>query len=122
MGVPFSLNSRTAVLPAEGYVEHSQVYGDEWHTIGIFLRSNSAPGAADGAFRVWMDDQPLMDTEYFPWIGAGGEQDAHWNVVAVGGNDFYRFNLDENAPISERERWYAIDDIVVLSRLPARLQ
>ena len=53
-----------------------------------------------------------------PWIGEGGDINAKWNSLGIGGNDYYKFNLDDSSPLSERERWFAIDDFLVLDGVP----
>jgi hypothetical protein len=105
-------------LPSEGTVFHNQVFGDEWHKLGFFVKLNSAPGVQDGVLQHWFDNQLILNMTTVPWIGTGGSMDAKWNGFSIGGNDYTKFNLDPNADISLRERWYAIDNILVLDLPP----
>ena len=107
-------------LPTSGTVYHDQVYGDVWHKMGFFVKLNSSPGTKDGQLKFWLDDVPLINMNEIAWIASGGDMNARWNSIGLGGNDFYRFNLDAGAPISERERWYAIDNIQIFDELPFR--
>ncbi len=114
--IPDLLNG--GYLPKEGTVWHEQVFSDKWHELAFYVKLNSAPGVQDGILRHWFDGKLIISMPKVPWIGTGGNMNAKWNSISFGGNDFYRFNLDKNAPLSERERWYAIDDVVISSKLP----
>jgi len=81
---------------------------------------NSDPGVQDGVFKHWIDGKLIIDMNSVPWIGDGGDINAKWNSVGIGGNDYYKFNLDESASIMERERWFAIDDFLVLDDFPVK--
>lgn len=97
---------------------HNQVWGDIWHTIGIHVKLNSDLGIQDGVFQFWLDGQKIVSMKQIAWIGLGGSMSAKWNSVSFGGNDSYHFNTDDKAPYSDRERWYAFDDIKVYNKLP----
>lgn len=106
------------LLPSSGTVFHNQVYGDKWHKLAFYLKQNSSPGVQDGELKFWMDEQLLVDMNGIPWVGPNGSMDAKWNGVILGGNEAYAFNTDTNAPISARERWFAIDDLVISDQVP----
>ncbi len=108
------------LLPRSGTVYHSQVYGDKWHKMAFYLKQNTYPGNQDGQLKFWLDDQLLIDMNQIPWIGPNGSMDAKWNSVGFGGNSIFNFNPNENAPISEHERWFAIDDIVIADSIPGQ--
>ncbi len=108
------------ILPDTGSIEHNQVYGDVWHTVEYFVKLNSSPNAVDGEFKFWLDEQPLIDMKMIPWIGSNGSMGAKWNRVLFGGNGIFDFNTNSDAPVTARERWVAIDDIIVLDGLPKK--
>ncbi len=105
-------------LPSEGSVDHAQVYGNIWHTYEYYVKLNSSPGVADGQFKFWLDGQPLVDMRQIPWISQNGSMNAKWNRVIFGGNGTFDFNTNTSDPVTARERWVAIDEILVLDRLP----
>lgn len=98
---------------------HDQVWGDTWHTVGIHVKLNSSAGVQDGIFQYWLDGEKMVSMLKVPWIGEGGDINATWNSLSFGGNDKYHFK--EDGLLSERERWYAIDDIEVYNILPEGL-
>lgn len=99
---------------------HNQVFGAEWHLMEFYLKLNSAPGIQDGVFKHWIDGELVVNMLQMPWIGAAGSINAKFNIVALGGNDRYHFDL-VGAPV-DRERWYSIDNLVIMSALPVELQ
>jgi len=105
-------------IPSEGLVFHNQIYSSQWHRLGFYFELNSSPGIQDGILKFWFDGSLIIDMQQIPWIGNDGSMAAQWNNISFGGNDKYHFNLDESAAISERERWYAIDDIQILDAIP----
>lgn len=105
-------------LPEEGLAFHKQVYGDSWNTLEFFFKLNTSPGTNDGIFKFWLNGIEIVDMDKIAWIGSDGDITAKWNTVGIGGNDRYHFNLDVNAEVSDRERWYAIDNFLVLDSLP----
>jgi len=106
-------------LPVSGIVSHNQVYGHAWHKMGFYAKLNSAPGIADGAYTYLLDDQVILDLKQIPWIGEGGSMDAKWNNIMIGGNEFLNFaSIPDDAPLPERERWFAIDNIKVYRTMP----
>ncbi len=119
-GLPDLLNGGT--IPSSGTVEHDQVYGDVWHTMELYVKLNSAPTVNDGILRVRIDGRDIIDMSEIPWIGANGSMDARWNSVSFGGNGRYLWNTRSGDPVSDRERWVAIDDILIRDSLPAALR
>ncbi len=105
------------VLPNAGTVWHEQVYGDIWHKLEFYVKLNSAPSVNDGIFRFTLDDEMIIDMDEIPWIGRNGSMDARWNSVAFGGNGKYNWNSSGGFDAS-RERWIAIDNIVIRNSLP----
>lgn len=97
-----------------GIVSHDDVYGNEWHKVEFFIQMNSAPGAMDGIIVQWLDDQLIFKNTKMPWMGNESEGGRKFNVVAIGGNDFFRSYPNED----KHEEWYAIDDIEMRSSLP----
>ncbi|NOY92753.1 MAG: hypothetical protein GXP55_16305 [Deltaproteobacteria bacterium] len=104
-------------LPDTGTVWHDQVYGDIWHHLEFYVKLNSAPSVNDGIFQFTLDGQKIIDMNEIPWIGRNGTMDAKWNSVLFGGNGKYNWNSSGGFDAS-RERWIAIDDIVIRNSLP----
>jgi len=103
-------------VPPSGVVYHNQVFGDSWHTMEYYLKLNSAEGVADGVFRHWIDGELIIDMDKIAWIGDGGNMNAKWNTISIGGNDRYHFNLTGEP--KDRERWYSIDNLEVHDSIP----
>jgi chitinase len=82
---------------------------DNWHTITLYGKLNSAPGVADGVSRFWVDGKLIYQNAGIAWLEAGSDRSIGWNIIAVGGNAFNSFG----ASSSQAEQWYALDDIVV---------
>jgi hypothetical protein len=114
--LPDLLNGGWLSASPDAIVWHNQVLGDVWHVVEFHFKLNSAPGVRDGIFQHWLDGQKLVDMRGMPWIGTSGSMDAKWNSFSIGGNDHFQFNM--TGPLSDRERWYAIDDIAVHSTAP----
>jgi len=59
----------------------------KWHSYEFRLKMNSAPGAADGAWELWIDGG--TDTAHHflrsgvPWVGSTGSVTPGWNWVTV---------------------------------------
>lgn len=111
-----TLKSLTSGDFLSGIVTHDDVYGSEWHKIEFFVQMNSAPGIRDGVIMQWIDDQLIFRNTKMPWMGAESEGGRKFNVVAFGGNDFFRSYPNE----AKYEEWYAIDDILIADELPSR--
>ena len=116
--IPDLINGGVIPSGPNDIVFHDQVFGDQWNKYAFYLELNSAPGVQDGVFKLWINDRPIVSMVQIPWIGINGDIDAKWNSVAFGGNEAFLFNIDAAAPISERERWAAIDNILVLDEIP----
>tara|TARA_R110002072_G_scaffold218265_1_gene375979 strand:+ start:7497 stop:8582 length:1086 start_codon:yes stop_codon:yes gene_type:complete len=99
---------------------HNQVFGNKWNKLEFYFELNSASGVQDGEFKHWINGQKIIDMNQIPWIGVEGDMNAKWNMFAIGGNDRFHFDL-EGVP-SQRERWYAIDNIEVYDDLPADMK
>jgi len=97
-----------------GIVTHDDVYGSKWHKIEFYVEMNSAPGVRDGAAMQWIDDQLVFKNTQIPWMGFESEGGRKFNVVALGGNDFFRFYPNDDG----HEEWYAIDDIEIHDSIP----
>jgi hypothetical protein len=100
---------------------HDQIYGpgDSWSKVGFYVKMNSAVGVTDGIFRQWLNDKQIFQSVTIPWIRSSETEDenAKWNLVGVGGNDF--FQIYPNA--DRREEWYSIDDLVIRDSIPQEL-
>lgn len=98
-------------------VEHAQVFGESehWTKMGFYVKMNSEVDATDGIFRQWLNDEQIMNITTIPWIRASDQNTAiGWNLVEIGGNDFFKVYPDED----RRQEWYAIDDLLILDGLP----
>ena len=104
------------ILP--GTIEMSQVYGSAWNKIELYVKMNSGAAIADGVLKQWINDQLCFQNTEMSWQGNGNAGNRQWNVVAIGGNDFF----EEYPASSAVEEWYAIDDIEVHNALPVERQ
>ncbi len=98
-------------------VEHKQVFGraGEWTKVAFYVRMNSAPNAEDGTLMQWFDDELIFQNHQIPWVrGDRTTEMVKWNVVAIGGNDF--FQAYDNSQM--HEEWYAIDDVEIHDEIP----
>src|SRR5690554_5746739 len=111
---PLDLNSSSTV-------QHDQIFGEgpNWTKLAFYVKMNSKPDANDGVFRQWLNDKQIFNIETIPWVRSvdGREISAKWNLVAIGGNDFFQIYENE----LRHEEWYAIDDIVIRSSIPQDL-
>jgi len=104
-----------------GTIDHDQLFGagDAWTKLGFFVKMNSSPGETDGEARQWINDEQCFVSTKIPWIrpSATKDENAKWNIVAIGGNDFF-----QTYPNSDRrEEWYSIDDLVIRDSIPQEL-
>lgn len=97
-----------------GLVTHEEIYGSDWNKVEFFVKMNSAPGAMDGIFKQWINDQLVFSNESMPWQGNQSRGGRKWNVFAIGGNDFFQ-EYDNSL---RHEEWYAIDDVLIMSSMP----
>ena len=115
------ITSKTLDMNSTSAVEHDQIFGAgaSWTKVAFYVRLNSKPDVTDGVFRQWINDSQIFNVETIPWIRSvdGREVPAKWNLVAVGGNDFFQIYENE----LRHEEWYAIDDIVIRSSIPQDL-
>ena len=102
-------------------ISHDQVYGPggAWTKMAFYVKMNSSPGAKDGIFRQWMNGVQIFNSTTIPWVRptSSGNEMVKWNLVAIGGNDFFQTypNTDR------REEWYSIDDVVIRTDIPSDL-
>ncbi|WP_200369471.1 hypothetical protein [Marinobacter sp. DY40_1A1] len=112
------LNGGLIDLNSPSIVKHDQVFGpgDSWTKIGIFVKMNSAPGLKDGVFQQWLNDEQVFISTTIPWIrpSVTETENAQWNLVAIGGNDFFQIYPNE----AQHEEWYAIDDLIIRDDVP----
>lgn len=121
--IPDKLNGGFISKDINYYPSHEQIYGPAgtWTKLGFFLKLNSAPGVKDGEFKQWLDDQLILETNKVTWVDSNpGNLLPKFNVVAIGGNDFWRSDIWTNA--DQREEWYSIDDFVIRADIPESLQ
>lgn len=113
---------------AEGIVTHDMVWGPpaegQWTKLAFFVKMNSAPDAADGVFMQWRDDLLVLKSEEVQWMRPNSENImVKWNAIAIGGNDYiggeYPHPTYPNE--AEHEEWYAIDDFMMSTEIPATL-
>lgn len=111
---------RGGVIPKsiDYYPSHPEIYGPPgtWTKYAFYVKMNSAPGRRDGVFKQWLDDQLVLETNKVTWVDSNSSNKmVKWNVVAIGGNDFWRASFT-NA--DRREEWYAIDDLLIATTPP----
>lgn len=91
-------------------VSHEQVFGGgtTWTKIAFFVKMNSAPGVNDGIAKQWINDVQVFNNTSINWVKPTDHNTMpKWNVVLIGGNDFFQEYDNE----LRHEEWYAIDDI-----------
>ncbi|HAM35669.1 MAG TPA: hypothetical protein DEB40_07885 [Elusimicrobia bacterium] len=104
----------SANIPPSTDDQRLGIFDGNWHTIEHHVKLNSAPGVSDGIYQYWYDGYLLADLSNVQWIGAGGNINAGWNWVALGGNAFNNYmNITDSAYQPGAEQWYAIDDVIV---------
>ncbi len=102
----------------DGVVEDEQVHGNAWMHVAFYVKMNTGIGVKDGILSQWINGQRILHNESIPWVKANSENKmVKWNVVAIGGNDF--FNLYPNEQL--HEEWYSIDDVYIASEIPSDL-
>lgn len=103
-------------------IHHDQIFGpgDSWTKMAFYVKMNSAPDVQDGVFRQWLNDRQILKLDTIPWIrsSSGGDNNAKWNLIAIGGNDFFQIYPNE----MRHEEWYSIDDLVVRTSIPEHLE
>lgn len=120
--LPDRVNGGYIPLDPSVTISHDQIFGpgDSWTKMAFYVKMNSKPDATDGIFRQWINDEQIFNVTTIPWIRSSSSEDenAKWNLVAIGGNDF--FQTYDN---SERhEEWYSIDDVVIRNDIPESLK
>lgn len=102
-------------------ISHNQIFGPggSWTKMAFFVKMNSSPGANDGVFKQWLNGEQILNVTTIPWIRPSSteNQNAKWNLVAIGGNDFFQ-TYDNSV---RREEWYSIDDVVIRTDIPSDL-
>jgi hypothetical protein len=92
-----------------------QTLGDgEFHKLNFYVEMDSAPGAGDGKYEMWLDDileQQVLD---IPWRQAGDPTNIGWNEVSIGGN----INNFKDAPVNTDEQWYQVSDLKIWNGKP----
>ena len=118
---PVTMIDRTTgqTLNATGTITHDQIYGyNEWNTIEVYVKMNSAPGVEDGVLKQWINGQLTFFNSNIPWMTSTSSGGRLWNSVSFGGN--HAFDTYPNG--SAVEEWAAIKDIEVYDRLPGDMQ
>lgn len=104
-----------------GYITFEQFIADgKWHRVEVHLKGNSAMGAEDGIYELWVDRDVIVSRNNIAWADSVYEEACAncinpprnfvgWNWVSIGGN---QFNIAYSAD-THMEQWYAIDDIVI---------
>lgn len=117
--IPDKLNGGYLSKNIDDYPNHKQIYGPAgtWTKYAFYVKMNSAPGVRDGIFKQWLDDQLVLETNKVTWVDSNSANKmVKWNVVAIGGNDFWRGSYSNS---DRREEWYAIDDVLIATKPPA---
>jgi len=99
-------------------VTHDQVFGSTYNKVAFFVKMNSAPDVKDGVCKQWFNDERIFSNEQIAWVGPTSQPMPKWNDVAIGGNDFFSERPNNEA----YQDWYAIDDIVCSTDIPAGLE
>lgn len=109
-----------STLSTSGVATHEQVFGrgGTWTKVAFFVKMNSAPGAKDGQFKQWIDDNLVLETNKVQWVGKNSANKmVKWNAVGIGGNDYWVNGGYSNA--DQHEEWYAVDDVVISTEILA---
>lgn len=101
-----------------GTITHNQIFGPgkSWTKMAFYVKMNSSVGKKDGIFRQWINDNQIFSSDSIPWIRPSETRDenAKWNLVAIGGNDYFQIYPNEQ----RHEEWYSIDDLVIRTDIP----
>lgn len=95
------------------WVEHEELWGEQWRTIEFYVKMNSAPGQLDGQLWMWMDGQLVVKNTTVPWAGSDAKTMPRWNFITFGGNAHFHAYSSE----MRRQEWYAFDNIEVYRTL-----
>ncbi|MFZ3209413.1 MAG: hypothetical protein WA140_11370 [Geobacteraceae bacterium] len=114
----YSTYDRGSPVFLNGQKSHSyaDTFGDgNWHTITMYLKMDSSPGAADGESKLWIDGNLSDSRSGIRWRSTDGDANAGWNTVGLGGNAFNNYlKLLNSDPFKlGAEQWYAIDDVII---------
>lgn len=108
LGVVFPTDISTG---GQGYCGDNQ-----WHSYEFYVKMNSALGAADGVYKVWLDGQLAASKSTIPWIKPGTDtngtvmnMDTGWNWIMI--NDNIDATPYARADKVEMSRY--IDDVVM---------
>lgn len=94
------------------------IWDGNWHTIQLHLKLNSAPGISDGWYEIIYDGALVKSVKTIPFILDGGDINAGWNLISIGGNTFNNYmQITDHIFRAGAEQWYAIDDVVVSTGL-----
>jgi len=92
----------------------SQLGDGNWHVLSYRLKLNTAIDVKDGIMELWVDNVRQLNKTDMDWIRTGGNINAGWNVIAIGGNAFNNYmHITNTTYQAGAEQWYAIDDVVV---------
>ena len=119
--IPDRLNGGFIPKDSGYFPSHEQIYGSPgvWTKYGFYLKMNSSPGVKDGIFKQWFNDQLVLETNKIAWVrNSESGKMVRWNVVAFGGNDFWRGSYNNE---DRREEWYSIDDVLIATEPPEYL-
>lgn len=90
----------------------------KWVKINILVKMDSAPGAADGAEEVWINDTLEKARYDIPFRRSGEGKGVGFNWFSIGGNS-------HNVPFPEEnkyEQWFAITDLKIYDGKPGSSQ
>jgi hypothetical protein len=100
--------------------QRSGIFDGQWHSIEFRFKRNSQVGVNDAMIEVWKDGRKLNYVQGYAGNAlamndTGSPELRGWRFVSIGGNNMSWTDacLDGSGPMSECERWYAIDDVVI---------
>lgn len=89
---------------------------NQWHMYEYYVKMNSAPDAADGIYRIWLDGNLAAERADVPWVKSGVDSNGTAMATATGWNwVMLPDNIASTAFPSENRvtmRFY-IDDVVM---------
>lgn len=94
------------------------IFDGNEHTIIVHLKMNTATNVADGIYRIYYDDCMVSNITNMQYIQPGGDINAGWNIVHLGGNVLNNYlGITNNVFQAGAEQWYSLDGIVAATTL-----
>lgn len=89
-------------------------FENQWQTMEMRVKMNSAAGVADGIIQMWVNGELIIDQSNVPFVAGSGPESTQrlqgFNLVSIGGNASNHPLGGETAVI---ENWHQYDEIEI---------